>query len=88
MQEIQPYIRFEKFTPEPWKVHFKKSPLALMDTKGKAIDTLDVMVPVKEANHLFQRMLKTLNHYSGYTGWFEQRKMNCWVQKKKTLPII
>ncbi len=45
--------------------------------------TLDVIVPAGEASHLFQRMLETLNHYSGYIGRFEKRKMKCWVLKKK-----
>ena len=41
--------------------------------------TIDLIVPVEEATHLYRRMLEVLNTYSGYTGKFEKRKMNCWV---------
>jgi thiol-disulfide isomerase/thioredoxin len=44
--------------------------------------TLDLIVPVEDAHRLFQRMLEVLNHYSGYKGTFEKRKMKCWVLVK------
>jgi thiol-disulfide isomerase/thioredoxin len=45
--------------------------------------TLDMIVPQKEADHLYANMLAVLNQYSGYTGRFEVRKLKCWVLVKK-----
>jgi thiol-disulfide isomerase/thioredoxin len=50
--------------------------------------TMDIIVPIEQANRLYKRMLETLNHYSGYTGRFEKRKMKCWVLEKISTGII
>jgi hypothetical protein len=45
--------------------------------------TIDLIVPVEEANHLYPSMLEVLNTYSGYTANFKKRKMDCWVLVKR-----
>jgi len=40
--------------------------------------SLDVIVPIENASHLYERMLSVLNESSGYSGKFEKRKMKCW----------
>jgi thiol-disulfide isomerase/thioredoxin len=50
--------------------------------------TLDMVVPIEEAGQLYQRMLEVLNRYSGYTGRFGKRKMNCWVLLRKRNTMV
>lgn len=45
--------------------------------------SFDFIMPVAEAPHLYEKAMDMLNEQSGYVGYFENRKIECLVLKRK-----